>query len=68
LAVTFASQFILSILTNLGLSPFPGVAMPFMSFGGSHILLEMIAVGLILSIFRRRKAADILWLDIKNNT
>jgi cell division protein FtsW (lipid II flippase) len=60
LAVTFASQFILSILTNLGLSPLPGVAMPFMSFGGSHILLEMIAVGLILSIFRRRKAADIL--------
>ncbi|MET3195246.1 FtsW/RodA/SpoVE family cell cycle protein [Gottfriedia sp. OAE603] len=68
LAVTFASQFILSILTNLGLSPLPGVAMPFMSFGGSHILLEMIAVGLILSIFRRRKAADILWLDVKNNT
>ncbi|MEH7073783.1 FtsW/RodA/SpoVE family cell cycle protein [Neobacillus drentensis] len=68
LAVTFASQFILSILTNLGLSPLPGVAMPFMSFGGSHILLEMIAVGLILSIFRRRKAADKLWLDVKNNT
>ncbi|MBO8157170.1 MAG: FtsW/RodA/SpoVE family cell cycle protein [Bacillaceae bacterium] len=68
LAVTFASQFILSILTNLGLSPLPGVAMPFMSFGGSHILLEMIAVGLVLSIFRRRKAADILWLDVKNNT
>jgi cell division protein FtsW (lipid II flippase) len=62
LAVTFASQFILSILTNLGLSPLPGVAMPFMSFGGSHLLLEMIAVGLILSIFRRRKAVDILGL------
>lgn len=57
LAVTFASQFILSILTNLGLSSSLGVAMPFMSFGGSHILLEMIALGLILSIFRRRKTA-----------
>ncbi|MBC1500520.1 FtsW/RodA/SpoVE family cell cycle protein [Listeria weihenstephanensis] len=59
LAVTFASQFILSILTNLGFSPLSDAAMPFMSFGGTHILFEMIALGLILSIFKRRKAADI---------
>jgi cell division protein FtsW (lipid II flippase) len=59
LAATFASQFILSILSNLGISSLPSVAMPFMSFGGSHILLEMIAVGLILSVYRRRKIADL---------
>ncbi|WP_299739062.1 FtsW/RodA/SpoVE family cell cycle protein [uncultured Rossellomorea sp.] len=57
-AATFTAQLILSILTNLGLSVLPGVAMPFMSFGGSHILLEMTAVGLILSIYRRRKTVD----------
>lgn len=68
LAATFATQFILSILTNIGLSTLPGVSMPFMSFGGSHILLEMLAVGLILSIYRRRKTDNISWLDIKINS
>lgn len=30
-----------------------------MSYGGSHILLELMAVGLILSIYRRRQMGDI---------
>ncbi len=68
LAATFTTQFILSILTNLGLSPLPGVALPFISFGGSHIILEMIAVGLILSICRRRVIDDSLHLDTEINT
>ncbi|MYL63496.1 FtsW/RodA/SpoVE family cell cycle protein [Bacillus hwajinpoensis] len=58
LATTFSVQFILSTLMNLGLSALPGAAMPFMSFGGSHILLEMIAVGLLLSIYRRRNTVE----------
>ncbi|MGB7999787.1 MAG: FtsW/RodA/SpoVE family cell cycle protein [Anaerobacillus sp.] len=58
LAATFSVQFFLSILMNLGLSGLPGVAMPFMSFGGSHILIEMIAVGLLLSIYRRRNTVE----------
>ncbi|WP_369290139.1 FtsW/RodA/SpoVE family cell cycle protein [Anaerobacillus sp. 1_MG-2023] len=58
LATTFSVQFILSILINLGLSGVPTAAMPFMSFGGFHILLEMTAVGLLLSIYRRRNTVD----------
>ncbi|KGX92303.1 membrane protein [Pontibacillus halophilus JSM 076056 = DSM 19796] len=58
LAATFSVQFFLSILMNFGLPGLPGVAMPFMSFGGSHILIEMIAVGLLLSIYRRRNTAE----------
>ncbi|MGE6631918.1 FtsW/RodA/SpoVE family cell cycle protein [Bacillus sp. NPDC077027] len=69
LAATFATKFILSILTNLGLFPFLlGVSIPFMSFGGSHILLEMMAVGLFLSIYRRRRIGDIFWQDMKYNS
>ncbi|MTH55745.1 FtsW/RodA/SpoVE family cell cycle protein [Bacillus mangrovi] len=56
LAGVFSAQFILSLLTNLGLSPLTGVPVPFMSYGGSHLLLEMISAGLILSIYRRRKS------------
>lgn len=59
LAAVFATKFTLSIFTNFGLLPFPGLAMPFMSYGGSHILLELMAVGLILGIYRRRQMGDI---------
>ncbi|MCA0173971.1 FtsW/RodA/SpoVE family cell cycle protein [Bacillus sp. RAR_GA_16] len=58
LAATFSVQFILNILMNLGLSGLPAAPMPFMSFGGSHILLEMAAVGLLLSIYRRRHTVE----------
>ncbi|GLF90138.1 cell division protein FtsW [Bacillus safensis] len=59
LAAVFAAKSLLSIFTNFGLLPLPGVSMPFMSYGGSHILLEMMAVGLILSIYRRRQMGDV---------
>ncbi|MGD6961221.1 FtsW/RodA/SpoVE family cell cycle protein [Fictibacillus phosphorivorans] len=58
LAAVFLAQFILSLLTNLGLFPLTGVSVPFMSYGGSHLLLEMISTGLILSIYRRRKTEE----------
>ncbi|MGV2941517.1 FtsW/RodA/SpoVE family cell cycle protein [Mesobacillus sp. LC4] len=57
-AAVFSAQFILSLLTNLGLSPLTGVPVPFMSYGGSHLLLEMISAGLILSVYRRRKTKE----------
>ncbi|WBL28566.1 putative peptidoglycan glycosyltransferase FtsW [Bacillus safensis] len=59
LAAVFAAKCLLSIFTNFGFLPLPGVSMPFMSYGGSHILLEMMAVGLILSIYRRRQMGDV---------
>lgn len=59
LATTFAAKFILSIFTNFGLLPISGVSMPFMSYGGSHILLEMMSVGLLMSIYRRKQLGEI---------
>jgi cell division protein FtsW (lipid II flippase) len=59
-AAVFAAKLILSIVTNFGFLPFSGLSMPFMSYGGSHILLELMAVGMILSIYRRRKVEDIV--------
>ncbi|WP_308021713.1 FtsW/RodA/SpoVE family cell cycle protein [Bacillus cereus] len=49
----------LSIFTNFGLLPISGVSMPFMSYGGSHILLEMMSVGLLMSIYRRKQLGEI---------
>lgn len=50
----FAVQFILHILMILGLIPIMGVSLPFISYGGSQSIMNMVMVGLILSIYRRR--------------
>lgn len=54
LVTILSAQFILSILVNLGISPMLGVSLPFMSFGGSHLIMDMISAGLMLSIYRRK--------------
>ena len=40
----------------LGLLPVTGLPLSFMSYGGSHLITCMLAVGIILSIYRRRHA------------
>lgn len=46
-------QTFLNITGNLGLTPLSGVPMPFFSSGGSHLIAEMAAMGLLLNISRR---------------
>lgn len=54
LVTILSAQFILSILVNLGVFPMLGVSLPFMSFGGSNLIMDMASAGLILSIYRRK--------------
>ncbi|UKS66055.1 FtsW/RodA/SpoVE family cell cycle protein [Rossellomorea marisflavi] len=58
-AAVFGIQFATAILTNIGLLPPSGITMPFMSFGGTHVLVDMMAAGLVLSVYRRRRLAPI---------
>ena len=39
----------------MGLLPITGVPLPFISYGGSSMLTNMIAIGLIMSVASRRK-------------
>lgn len=48
------AEFLLNIGMNFGISPIIGISLPFMSFGGSQLVTNMIAVGLILSVYRRK--------------
>lgn len=56
----FAVQFLWNILMNLGLAPVVGVGLPFVSFGGSQLIFNAAALGIILSIYRRRNISKTL--------
>lgn len=54
LAVYFFSQSILNIGMNIGLIPVAGVPLPFVSYGGSSLLVSFMAIGIAQSIYTRR--------------
>lgn len=56
----FAVQFLWNILMNLGFAPISGVGLPFISYGGSQLIFNAAALGVILSIYRRRNISKIL--------
>lgn len=39
-----------NIAANVGLAPLAGIPLPFFSYGGSHLITELIGVGLLLNI------------------
>ncbi len=55
--ITFwiAFQTILNLMVVVGLIPVTGVTLPFLSYGGSSLLILYIAIGIILNISRYQK-------------
>ncbi len=53
IAVYVIAQFIVHAGMNLGLFPITGTTLPFMSYGGSHLLTEYLALGILISFSRR---------------
>jgi rod shape determining protein RodA len=53
--IFFLSHIIVNIGMNIGIMPITGITLPFMSYGGSHLLAEFIALGMIGSIYRTRR-------------
>lgn len=47
---------IVNIGMNIGIMPVTGIPLPFMSYGGSHLLGEFIGLGIVLSMTRYERA------------
>ena len=46
-------QTILNLCVVIGLVPVTGVTLPFLSYGGSSLLVSMASIGIILNISRK---------------
>jgi rod shape determining protein RodA len=55
-ALLIFGHVIVNIGMNIGIMPVTGIPLPFMSYGGSHILAECIGLGIILSMARYERA------------
>lgn len=65
LAVLFISQFVIHVGMNIGILPITGTPLPFVSYGGSHLLVEFIGLGILMGMrkYRRVVHKD----DVNNN-
>ena len=50
IAIFFMGHIIINIGMNLGLMPVTGIPLPFMSYGGSHLLTEFAGLGILMSM------------------
>ena len=52
LAILFISHFIVHVGMNIGLLPVTGTTIPFLSYGGSHLLTEFVGLGILMGMRR----------------
>jgi rod shape determining protein RodA len=57
-AAWFCFQTFVNIGMTLGITPVTGVPLPFVSYGGSSMFANCIAVGLLLNVYRRIESAE----------
>lgn len=54
IAVVTGVQFAVIVLGSIGLIPLTGISVPFLSFGGSSMIINLAAFGIVLSLSRER--------------
>jgi rod shape determining protein RodA len=58
IAVWFGVQSFINIGMTIGITPVTGLPLPFVSYGGSALFADMIAVGVLLAVHRRHRVFD----------
>ena len=57
IAIFFMGHILVNVGMNLGLMPVTGIPLPFMSYGGSHLLAEFAGLGILMSMRRYGRTA-----------
>jgi len=57
LVIMFMSHFIIHVGMNIGLLPVTGITIPFMSYGGTHLIVAFAGLGILMGMRRYAKAA-----------
>jgi rod shape determining protein RodA len=57
IAIYFGAQFMVHVGMDLGLLPITGTTLPLMSYGGSHLLTEYLALGVLMGMRRQARPA-----------
>lgn len=55
--IWFLIHTIVSIGMNIGVLPVTGIPLPFMSYGGSHLIVEYLALGMCIGMYRYSRSA-----------
>jgi len=61
IAVWFAFQAFVNVGMTLGITPITGLPLPFISYGGSAAFADMIAIGVLQSVHRKRTGLAAAW-------
>jgi rod shape determining protein RodA len=67
IAILFVSHFFVHIGMNIGLLPVTGTTIPFLSYGGTHLMTEYLGIGIVMAMSRyagiRFKSPDLNILE-----
>ncbi len=61
IAIWFAFQAFVNIGMTIGITPITGLPLPFISYGGSAAFADMIAIGILQSVHRKRTGLSAVW-------
>jgi rod shape determining protein RodA len=64
ITIMFVAHLLVHIGMNVGIMPVTGITIPFMSYGGSHLLVTFIALGILQSM--RRYSSSVHKDSMKN--
>ncbi len=56
LSIFIMTHLIINIGMNIGIMPVTGIPVPFMSYGGSHLITEMLALGILMGMRKYSRA------------
>ena len=54
-SILFITHIAIHVGANMGILPVTGTTLPFMSFGGSHIFVSFLALGILMSMHRNQR-------------